>query len=172
MYNEGVYNFTSELSPQQKASSIHSLLTRSEQFVVSGVATVVEIYVAVISACLPSLTPVYRKWRFGDPLKSDSGAPAGASAGNSGLITIGKKPTRKLWNSSTATTGSFERLGNSEEGFTPAASHRTHQVNVITSRNNDIHPDDNTESYPLQGVVVKRETVWSENNDSGTARPR
>ncbi|KAI9147591.1 hypothetical protein HJFPF1_12619 [Paramyrothecium foliicola] len=43
---EGVVNFT-------------------KQFVVPGMATIVEIYVAIVAACLPTLMPLYRKLRYG-----------------------------------------------------------------------------------------------------------
>ncbi|KAI0555333.1 hypothetical protein F4679DRAFT_523352 [Xylaria curta] len=38
----------------------------NKQFIIPGVATVVEIYVAIIGACLPTLVPVYRRLRYGD----------------------------------------------------------------------------------------------------------
>lgn len=52
------------------------LLTRfshpPEQVATSGTATVIEVYVAIIGACLPSLVPIYRQLRYGDPLKTGS----------------------------------------------------------------------------------------------------
>ncbi|KAI0855311.1 hypothetical protein F4860DRAFT_40332 [Xylaria cubensis] len=38
----------------------------NKQFIIPGVATVVEVYVAIIGACLPTLVPVYRRLRYGD----------------------------------------------------------------------------------------------------------
>ncbi|KAM7215590.1 hypothetical protein V8F06_009057 [Rhypophila decipiens] len=53
IYREGVTNFTKQTST-------------------SGTATVIEVYVAIIGACLPTLVPVYRQLRYGDPLKTGS----------------------------------------------------------------------------------------------------
>ncbi|KAI0533232.1 hypothetical protein GGR58DRAFT_521864 [Xylaria digitata] len=46
IHNQGITNFT-------------------KQFVVSGVATFVEIYVGIVGACIPVLAPVYQRLRFG-----------------------------------------------------------------------------------------------------------
>uniref|UniRef100_A0A8H7K6A6 Rhodopsin domain-containing protein n=1 Tax=Bionectria ochroleuca TaxID=29856 RepID=A0A8H7K6A6_BIOOC len=42
----------------------------TKQFVVPGVTTVIEIYVAIVGACLPVMTPLYRKIRYGDALQN------------------------------------------------------------------------------------------------------
>jgi hypothetical protein len=148
IYREGINNFT-------------------KQFVVSGVATVVEIYVAVIGACLPTLVPIYRKLRYGDPLKTHTSAISkGTPNSGSGATSTGRPSHRKQFSSG---NGSFERLANSEDGLTPAAYHRSHHVNVSSSQGNDDFIFPNTESYPLEGVMVRQDTVWSESNHNRSA---
>ncbi|KAM7199736.1 hypothetical protein V8F20_005606 [Naviculisporaceae sp. PSN 640] len=44
----------------------------TKQVATSGTATVLEVYVAIIATCLPSLVPIYRQLRSGDPLKTRS----------------------------------------------------------------------------------------------------
>ncbi|RYP19387.1 hypothetical protein DL765_003360 [Monosporascus sp. GIB2] len=148
IYNEGINNFT-------------------KQFVVSGVATVVEIYVAVIGACLPTLVPIYRKLRYGDPLKSHPSAPSkGTPVSGSGATSAGKVSHRRQFSEG---NGSFERLANSEDALNPAAYRRTYHVNVSSSRGNDGLAYTNTESYPLEGVMVRHDTVWSEYDHNQSA---
>lgn len=48
MHREGTYNFT-------------------KQFVAPGLASAVEVYAAIVGACLPTLIPIYRKLRYGHP---------------------------------------------------------------------------------------------------------
>lgn len=144
IYREGISNFT-------------------KQFAVSGVATVIEIYVAIIGACLPTLVPIYRKLRYGDPLKTHTSAVSkGPAASGSGGTSGAKTSFRKQFSSNG--NGSFERLSQSEDALNPAAYHRTHHVNVSSSRGNDDFGYNNTESYPLEGVMVRHDTVWSEHN--------
>lgn len=50
------------------------LTSESEQFVVPGVTTVIEIYVAIFGACLPVMTPIYCKLRYGDALQNRKGS--------------------------------------------------------------------------------------------------
>ncbi|KAF2971594.1 hypothetical protein GQX73_g1928 [Xylaria multiplex] len=67
IHNQGITNFT-------------------KQFVVSGVATFVEIYVGIIGACIPVLAPVYQRLRFGKvPNTSAKRTPViGSSSNNYG----------------------------------------------------------------------------------------
>ncbi|KAI0970079.1 hypothetical protein F4678DRAFT_473435 [Xylaria arbuscula] len=41
----------------------------NQQLIIPGLSTVVESYVAIIGACLPTLVPVYRRLRYGDALR-------------------------------------------------------------------------------------------------------
>ncbi|KAH7303846.1 hypothetical protein B0I35DRAFT_484909 [Stachybotrys elegans] len=50
----------------------------TKQFVVPGITSVVEIHMAIIGACLPTIIPVYRRLRYGD---------AKARSGNSEIST-------------------------------------------------------------------------------------
>lgn len=128
---------------------------------VSGVATVVEIYVAIIGACMPTLVPIYRKLRYGDPIKSHTSAPSkGTPASGSGGTSAGRAPYRKQFSNG---NGSFERRSDSEDALNPVA-YRNHHVNVSSSGGNDDFAYGNTESYPLEGVMVRHDTVLTEQN--------
>ncbi|KAK7219842.1 hypothetical protein V2G26_007845 [Clonostachys chloroleuca] len=84
----------------------------TKQFVVAGVATVIEIYVAIIGACTPTLMPFYRKLRYGEYTASQTGVCSskhtlGISV-NGGIIS-GKRVSRNGPQLSES-TGSFLRL--------------------------------------------------------------
>lgn len=79
---------------------------------VAGVATVIEIYVAIIGACTPTLMPFYRKLRYGEYTASQTGVCSskhtlGISV-NGGIIS-GKRVSRNGPQLSES-TGSFLRL--------------------------------------------------------------
>jgi hypothetical protein len=95
IYRQGITNFT-------------------KQFTVSAVATVVEIYVAIIGACLPVMMPLYRKLRYGDPTKSHG------SHGSSKFTNPLKKDSQASSGKGShnrQVAGSFERL--SEDALNP-----------------------------------------------------
>ncbi|KAJ2977892.1 hypothetical protein NUW58_g7669 [Xylaria curta] len=46
-----------------------------DEYILAGLATVVEIYVAIVGACLPTLMPVYYQLRYGSIPSGDVGAP-------------------------------------------------------------------------------------------------
>lgn len=128
------------------------------QFVASGTATIVEIYAAIIGACMPTLIPVYRQLRYGDPLKSSTAGSAGIS--NKTPMIKGSKGSsarRKQF----GTSGSFERLSNNDNPPVPAEFRDNHRVN-ISGRRGDALRDDEGESYQMDGVLVTHKTVWSE----------
>jgi len=79
--------------------------------VVPGVATVVEVYTAIIGACLPNMVPAYRKLRYGDTVKKIN-----TSANSRIYIASSNKiPTNKPSNSSHINyEGSSERLNENE----------------------------------------------------------
>ena len=83
------------------------MLTPSEQFVTPGAATVVEIYTAIIGACLPTLKPVYRKLRYGNPYYPSKSTPV------DGIITIGRISSKQKH--STGNEEAYERLDTDEE---------------------------------------------------------
>ncbi|CAH0000743.1 unnamed protein product, partial [Clonostachys byssicola] len=84
----------------------------TKQFMVTGIATVIEIYVAIIGACTPTLMPFYRKLRYGEYTTSQTGVCSSKHAlgiSVSGGIVSGKRLSKngpKLSES----TGSFLRL--------------------------------------------------------------
>ncbi|KAI4598725.1 hypothetical protein KJ359_002617 [Pestalotiopsis sp. 9143b] len=140
MYREGTWNFTLQFFP-------------------SGIATVVEIYVAIIAACAPTLMPVYRKLRFGDPIKSISTAQSKRTPA-SGVTTIGEASFHR--NHFANSQGSFERLADIEDGFTPADHYGSRSINVSTGHSNRNLNRETSVGIPLEGIMMKRETVLSE----------
>ncbi|KAI0166898.1 hypothetical protein GGR52DRAFT_556061 [Hypoxylon sp. FL1284] len=147
IWKEGISNFT-------------------EQFFVPGLATVIEIYMAIIGACLPTLVPVYRKLRYGDRFKSRTSelpgrTPAGVrSSAPAGWISNKKRSGHD--------GGSFYRLANSEDGFTPAAYYENHHVDISSTGQDQNIPYMTTESHPLGTVMVRRDMTWSVHNKGST----
>ncbi|KAI1750013.1 hypothetical protein F4782DRAFT_264717 [Xylaria castorea] len=130
----------------------------TKQLVLPGGSTVVEVYVAVIGACLPTLIPVYRRLRYGDASKSTKASDSGKKEMAS-INTIGRISNRTQRR--TAGEGSFERLRN-EDSFCPLGSQYTHQTDV--SGNGDCGPSGNTplDDIPLKGIVVRHDIAWSD----------
>ncbi|KAI0379533.1 hypothetical protein F5Y04DRAFT_290390 [Hypomontagnella monticulosa] len=147
IWKEGITNFT-------------------KQFFVSGVATVVEIYAAIIGACLPTLVPVYRKLRHGDPFNSRaSNFSKGNHAGARNSFSAGRVPQQKQF----ANDSAFERLASTEETFTPAAYYNEYHINVSSAQSNGDVRSAGPESYPLKAVMVRRDMTWSEQSHEHSA---
>ncbi|KAJ2981760.1 hypothetical protein NUW58_g6603 [Xylaria curta] len=136
----------------------------SKQFVTSAVATVIEIYVAIIGACLPTLAPVYRRLRYGSPLSTHStavskGKPANGSSSNPGGRVI-------QWNQLSNCDDSFERLHEADENFSLAVYQGNHQVKISSSRAKFDPAISTTESCRLGGVMTAQNTIWAGTNNS------
>ncbi|KAJ0115641.1 hypothetical protein J7T55_010464 [Diaporthe amygdali] len=139
IWQEGITNFT-------------------KQFVVSGTATVVEIYVAIIGASLPTLVPVYRKLRYGDPLKSHTDAISRDTP-----LRGGSSARKKEFGN---VDGSFERLDNSEDALTLGTHLNNHRVKVSSPRGDNGPTYMSSETYPMEGIMVRHDLVWSEQSKS------
>ncbi|KAI2603188.1 uncharacterized protein GGS25DRAFT_528232 [Hypoxylon fragiforme] len=126
----------------------------TKQFFVSGVATVIEIYVAIIGSCLPTLVPVYRRLRYGVPYKRQNSAThEGPSVDSKRSARTSKTPQRKQFANDEDT---LVQLSQSDNAFT-ATAYSNSQLK------SDSEPQ-NPESYQLDGVVVRRDMTWSENS--------
>lgn len=122
------------------------------QFVPSGTATVVEIYVAIIGACLPTLAPIYRLLRYGDPLKTNTTGLSLPAKGTSARRLPGQ--------------GSFERLSNIEHNFMPGDYDENRRVHISSSRDEYPLKTYHGEDYQTEGVMVTQQMVWSEHKQS------
>ncbi|KAI1424925.1 hypothetical protein F5Y12DRAFT_749849 [Xylaria sp. FL1777] len=132
----------------------------SKQFVVSAVATVIEIYVAIIGACLPTLVPIYRKLRYGNALSTHTTALSKSIPPSGNSTNPGNRATH--WKQFGNRNNSFERLHESEDSLNPAARHGNHRVKISSSGLDNNPAFLNTETYPLEGVRVTQDTVWTE----------
>lgn len=160
MHNQGVTNFTSK-SRCLVLANTKQILTGTEQFVPSGVTTVIEIYAAISGACLPTLVPVYRKLRHGSVLGSTAGSGPGLTP--PGVTnTISKMSNRRKIG--TTEEGSFERLSN-EESFALTAYHGSQQVNISGLKNGRLTHENTTDTTP-HGIMVNQEMTWIENTSS------
>ncbi|KAF2970820.1 hypothetical protein GQX73_g2823 [Xylaria multiplex] len=131
----------------------------SKQFVVPTIATVVEIYVAIIGACLPTLMPIYRKLRYGSPLRAHTNAMFQATPANwnsSGRVVQPKRSGNR--------NDLFHRLHETDDGLSPIVYHGDHRVKASGSRTESDTPFSDAESYPLEGLVVTRDIIWTETN--------
>ncbi|KAI0163509.1 hypothetical protein BJ166DRAFT_295339 [Pestalotiopsis sp. NC0098] len=144
MYNEGTNNFT-------------------KQFVVSAIATIVEIYVALISGCLPALVPVYRRLRYNNALKTTTitcSEDRYFSNTGGGTATVLKSSSRpKIKTSEMGGEGSFERLATGKDQFAMNELSGSRSVNVSSTMKYD--SDDNS-SETREGIVVRSELSWQE----------
>ncbi|KAK8007841.1 hypothetical protein PG989_001831 [Apiospora arundinis] len=150
LWKQGVTNFT-------------------KQFIVPSVAFEVEIYAAIMGACLPMMVPVYRKLRFGDALKPTSGGSGSSKTPFSGTNTVvaANMHRRNMELASGSGGGSFEQLRGSEDGLTPANYHRGHRSHVSSSPAVDGSRDSDNENYPLEAIKVRRDLTWREQHRDG-----
>ena len=116
----------------------------------------VEVYAAVIGACMPTLVPVYRQLRYGDPLKTHTSGLSKPTLPGKGHSARSKQFSNE--------EGSFERLSNGDATFSPAEYRNNHRVNVSGGRNGSPTQYNEGESYQMDGVMVTQKTVWSEHN--------
>ncbi|KAK8037711.1 hypothetical protein PG991_001057 [Apiospora marii] len=137
----------------------------TKQFIVPAIAFEVEIYAAIMGACLPMMVPVYRKLRFGDALKTTSGGSGSNKTPFSGTNTIvaANIQRRNVGPAGGSGGGSFERLGGSEDGLTPANYHGGHR-NQVSS---EPAGDSDHENYPLEAIKVRRDLIWREQHHNG-----
>ncbi|KAI0112238.1 hypothetical protein GGR51DRAFT_60538 [Nemania sp. FL0031] len=119
----------------------------SKQFVISDIATVLEIYVAIIGACLPTLLPIYRKLRYGSHLKTYA-TPNSKETPGSGKSS---KPSYRVphWKQLSTQGGSFERLAETDDGLTLTTFDNSH-----TKPATNDPAFSHTESYALSPAVA------------------
>lgn len=127
----------------------------------SGVVTVIEVYVAIIGACLPMLAPVYRKLRHGDARSAVASQPQVAPT--DGLATIGKISNRKRFQSSES--GSFTRIDNDEHSLVPVTYGNSQRVDVSGPHDKQSSIAE-SEDIPLEGIRVKQDLTWSDHSSS------
>lgn len=108
---------------------------------------------------MPTLVPVYRQLRYGDPLKSRTG-------GLSEQRIPDKMSSAHLKQPSTD-GGSFERLHNADTTFS-SVDHR-YNVKISSGRKGSSLEDTDGESYPMDGVMVTQRIVWAEHNQGHNA---
>ncbi|KAH9907260.1 hypothetical protein F4778DRAFT_777696 [Xylariomycetidae sp. FL2044] len=135
IYHQGISNFT-------------------KQFVISGVVTIIEVYAAIVGACLPMLLPVYRRLRYGraTPASERRVYPV------TGLNTIGKISNRKRPRNTGS--GSFSKIVNDENTLVPTTYGSSRQV-ISRGPQHHAHSFADGEDIPLEGIVVRQDIMWS-----------
>lgn len=136
----------------------------AEQFVVSGVATVVEVYVGIISGCLPIMVPVYRRIRYGNALKSTTRTGSeGYYLSNSANV-MGKSTART---NRLGGEGPFERLDtNKNDDFASSEFSSDRHIMVSTAARDDQESRRTSDRVPSDGIVVRSDVSWQESRKS------
>lgn len=112
------------------------LITKTEQFVLAGFATLVEIYVAIIGACLPILGPVYQRLRHGSKREKGHTIPRVARRGGrvgQSTHTLNKKNHRVGGHSFESLDYTFD-----DDSLTLGAYPGNHRVYVRSDGRNDM----------------------------------
>ncbi|KAI1316815.1 hypothetical protein F5Y16DRAFT_393058 [Xylariaceae sp. FL0255] len=139
------------------ASTLHGGVANfSKQFAISGVATIVEIYAAIIGACLPTVMPVYRQLRYGDPMVSTPTAVS--KLRSTGTSSTGHGNRAGQWSHLHSPGGSFERLAKAGDTSAPTTYQERHRGGISHGRKTSDGDLSNTGSYPLE-TMVKQDTV-------------
>ncbi|VUC32364.1 unnamed protein product [Clonostachys rosea] len=121
----------------------------------------IEIYLAIIGACAPTLVPAYKKVCYGKAYGSSIGA---STHGYSGRLSTGKQlyaPSRKGDTtalrsfSNPQQEGPFERLDDPLERTAPH-SHGEHWTDVT----GQTREESSSDVIPLQGIKVTKEISW------------
>lgn len=100
----------------------------------------------IIGACLPTLVPVYRKLRYGDPHKTHTN-PIPRDPPQK----VGRNVRRKKFSNG---GGSSERLNNNEDALTPSIYLRDYQVSMTRTAGIMIPAYTDVENYHIDGKMV------------------
>ncbi|KAI1272007.1 hypothetical protein F5Y07DRAFT_321965 [Xylaria sp. FL0933] len=134
----------------------------NKQLIIPGCATVVEVYVAVIGACLPTLIPVYRKLRHGNALRSAKASHSDDKPIIS-IKTIGRIPYRGQ--QFTRGRSSFETLQSveSSRSFDPQNARQTNMRGTVEY---ELSKNTPLETVSSQGTGVTHDMAWSDDDRS------
>jgi hypothetical protein len=116
---------------------------------------IIEIYVAVIGACLPIMVPVYNKLRYNDPFHK--------STSTKGRTTAANKTIDNPFGRHHMGDGAFERLENQEHFETAVHGPKYGPNPAPWNRTSSSHTDSD---IPLEGITVKRDVIWSKEHRS------
>ncbi|KAI1326110.1 hypothetical protein F5Y16DRAFT_375795 [Xylariaceae sp. FL0255] len=116
-------------------------------YLISGLATVIEIYTAIIGACVPLLVPVYRKLRYGDLYCGTQTRPSEKSKASTGASISHNDPID-------AGRGSLNRHG--DRDVLPLV-HMTGNHREVGVRAEE--SEDDTE-LSAQGIRVRQDFQW------------
>lgn len=141
------------------------------QFVPAGTATVVEIYVAILAACLPTMVPVYRQLRYGDPLSTKGARRAKSRLPNRSLLPSRGRgsATRKK---QLGRQDSFERLAYTGNTFVSTDYHTNGlRTDISCGRRGGAGAagGGEGESFPMEGIFVTQSTAWSTQNKTSSS---
>ncbi|KAI0593284.1 hypothetical protein F4775DRAFT_518896 [Biscogniauxia sp. FL1348] len=150
--------------------------SRTQQSLLPWFALTMEINLAILGICLPTLGPTYRlihgySRRVTTGLLSrgvSTGSEAKGPRTMNGIMTIGRTSNRgrgcasKVNERHGAVEGSFVRLDNADsdiEALTPKGYNYERQIKIRSARAGEgIHE----EPIPLDAIVVKRDMSWTE----------
>lgn len=144
MVRQGITNFACKW-PFRTTYSQHELIG-AVQDIAAGAATIVEIYAAVIGACMPTLVPIYRQLRYCTSAKGTiTGSP------NGGLALKRRSAQRKHFSNISFS----ERLSDNVYMSTDYSD---------TRRTNFGRAYNEIGSYEMDGVMVSPKKVWCEHS--------
>ncbi|KAI8960727.1 hypothetical protein F5Y11DRAFT_367222 [Daldinia sp. FL1419] len=128
MHREGTHNFT-------------------KQFVAPGLSSGIEVYVAIVGACLPTLIPIYRKLRYGRPNAPPKPIPA------IDIVTFGSSPKKPQLDS--------EEGPGKDDDVMLSTYGGSCRVSVSGQSGRRSTATDSPERPPA-GILVERDMTWSE----------
>lgn len=140
--NESNTNITSELTHASKQFHRKSTDKELENWSLMAGATIVEVYIAIIGACVVTLGPVYRRLRYGHPQGSSKSRHLEGSSGTQlesrarGSKIMGRIVARRR--------NSFELLDQEIDS----------QTRIMVG--------ETSKTPPLTGIMVERDVEWTE----------
>ncbi|KAI0544081.1 hypothetical protein F4679DRAFT_591867 [Xylaria curta] len=153
----GGITFAASLTRTISTAIIHNqtITNFTKQFVVSAVATVIEVYVAIIGACVPVLAPVYSHIRGLTITSSSTGSSNARAPFVKGLSYSSKSNLRRM-------VRPYDQL---DDDLSTAMNSTTNHRVEISRRDFDRSEYTNNHAIPLQGIMLERATRWTENKE-------
>ncbi|KAI1074786.1 hypothetical protein F5B20DRAFT_562351 [Whalleya microplaca] len=130
----------------------HSTTNFTQQMTVPGIASVIEIYLAIIGTCTPTLIPVYRRLRYGDASRSTNANSKWKHSRN--IITIGQMSNRRNLHTDGQGEGegSFERI-HDDDSFITADYENNSRAHVACHRGSRLLKESSTDTLVLQQIA-------------------
>ncbi|KAI0206708.1 hypothetical protein F4808DRAFT_454626 [Astrocystis sublimbata] len=126
----------------------------TKQFVCPAVATVIEVYVGIVGACVPVLTPVYHRIRGRNP-------PSSSASSYDKKVSLVKGLNYNSMGNGRRMARPYDHLDNDLSTVVNNSRNTDYQVEISRTKFDGLEVRNN-HHIPLKGIRVERDTQWTE----------